>query len=272
MSATRIAIVTDSHLAERAPECIANWHAAAAAAAALAPALGLHLGDISLDGERHPAELGEAARLLAAWPTPLHCLPGNHDLGTGSGEEPLDPRRRAAHLAAFGADHWVLRVGRWHLIGLDAQLFGTGGEAEAAQWSMLDDAAARLARRDRVVLLSHRPLQPAPGDPMRAGRYVPAEAARRLIDGPLRPALRLVLSGHTHQALDFADDSGLRHVWVPSCAFVIPDTLQAAVGRKDVGLGVLTLDGEQAHYAPCWPTALQRHELDRLAFWRDERG
>src|SRR5207244_2588818 len=79
----------DSHLSERAPECVSNWRAAASAVAAADPDLTIHLGDITLDGCEQPEELPFARGLVQAWPTPMVCTPGNHDMGTGSGEKRL---------------------------------------------------------------------------------------------------------------------------------------------------------------------------------------
>jgi hypothetical protein len=99
---------------------------------------------------------------------------------------------------------------------------------------------------------------------MATGRYVAADAARRLLEGPLRRSLRIVFSGHTHQALDFVA-GGVRHVWVPSSGFVIDDSLQAPVGNKQVGIGLLTLHDDEARYEPLLPRGMQEHELTRLA-------
>jgi hypothetical protein len=132
------------------------------------------------------------------------------------------------------------------VFGVNAQLFGSNTAAEAAQWDWLEQEAQTLASSDRAVLLMHRPLARAPQDDgMPTGRYVDVDAAQRLLRGPLRRTLKLVASGHTHQALDFIGDD-LRHVWVPSTGFVIDDTRQARVGEKVVGVGLLTLESGEA--------------------------
>jgi len=81
-----IAVIADSHLSARTPECVSNWEAAAAVVARLGAELTIHLGDISLDGQNHPDELLFAAEAVRRWPTPMLCVPGNHDMGDGSGE------------------------------------------------------------------------------------------------------------------------------------------------------------------------------------------
>jgi predicted phosphodiesterase len=72
----QIALIADSHLSARAPECVANWNAAARAVAAADPDLTIHLGDITLDACEQPEELSFARGLVQAWPTPMMCVPG----------------------------------------------------------------------------------------------------------------------------------------------------------------------------------------------------
>jgi len=252
----RIALVADSHLSARAPACVANWRAAARAVQRLGATLTVHLGDITLDGQNHPDDLAFAASLLRHWPTELLTVPGNHDLGDGSGEQPLDRARLAACRAAFGTDRWARDLGRWRLVGVNAQLFGTGSDEEHAQWHWLERQAAPGRP---LALCLHRPLhRPTSAEAERRGRYVPAETAERLMRGPLQASLKLVVSGHTHQALD-RQVGACRHLWVPSCAFVLPDALQARVGEKQVGLALLDLTAPEPVF-DCWhPDGLQPH-------------
>jgi 3',5'-cyclic AMP phosphodiesterase CpdA len=262
----RIALIADSHLAARAPESLLNWRGAADEVARLEPTLTIHLGDISLDGERHPEELELAAALVAAWPTPILCLPGNHDMGTASGEEPLSPARLARYRDLFGDDHWLVGGAGWTLIGLNAQLLGSGSAAEASQWQWLESDATALAEGSRVALFTHRPVRRAARDTgMASGRYVAPGAAARLRDGALGAAIELVVSGHTHQALDVAAD-GVRHLWLPSSSFYIDDSRQAPIGEKRVGIGLLTLAADTApSYELLLPPGMRQHELTRLA-------
>lgn len=269
MRRMEIALIADSHLSERAPECLSNWRAAARAVAAADPDLTIHLGDITLDGCEQPDELPFARGLLQAWPTPIVCTPGNHDMGTGSGEQRLSRAALSRYTAAFGPDRWCLVAGGWTLIGLNAQLFGTDSAEEHEQREWLRGHARRLRRGDRLALFLHRPLRRPIGDAsMPIGRYVHAESARWLLDGPLRGALRLVVSGHTHQAMDFVD-SGVRHVWVPSSAFVMSDALQRRVGQKVVGIGWLSLSADDWDCMRLTPAGAVKHELTRLSFYRE---
>ncbi|WP_332745682.1 metallophosphoesterase family protein [Hydrogenophaga sp.] len=265
----RIALIADSHLSARSPECVANWRVAARAVERLAPDLTVHLGDITLDGQTHAEELGFAARLVQQWPTTMRCVPGNHDLGDGSGETPLDDRLLGAYADAFGADRWALRAGDWLLMGINAQLLGSGSEQERAQWHWMEAQVSDASREHaHTALFLHRPVWRPPSDePARPGRYVAGVAARRLLEGALQSTLRLVVSGHTHQYLDVTV-RGVRHVWMPSSAFVLPDTMQTRAGEKLVGIGVLELGGEAAQFDLWCPDGMARHDLSTLPFFQ----
>jgi predicted phosphodiesterase len=260
----RVALIADTHLSDRSPECVANWHAARRAVERLGVELTVHLGDITLDAQHQPAELAFAGRLVAGWPTAMRCVPGNHDMGTASGETRFEPQRLAAYEVAFGADHWWLRGNGWNLLGLNAQLFGTGSAEEVLQWRWLEVAASGFEPDEGCVLFLHRPLvRPSRGERTRAGRYVSEAAAERLLGGPLARSLRLVVSGHTHQYLDFSEH-GIRHLWMPSSGFVLPDSIQPRVGEKLVGIGLLELQEGQAAFDLWCPDGMVRHDLTAL--------
>jgi hypothetical protein len=107
---TRIALIADTHLSPRPPECVANWHAVRRAVGRLLPGLKVNLSDITLDGQTHAAELEFAVQLVRQWAPPC-CVPGNHDVGDASGESPLDASLLAAYVDLFGPDHWAQCAG-----------------------------------------------------------------------------------------------------------------------------------------------------------------
>jgi 3',5'-cyclic AMP phosphodiesterase CpdA len=264
----RLALIDDSHLSARSPECVANWHAAARAIRRLGVERTVHLGDITLDAQTHRSELAFVADLVRRWPTQMHCVPGNHDLGDGSGESPLDADRLDAYVQVFGPDRWVVRCGSWMLLGINAQLLGSDTAQERDQWDWLEHQVRSLTAGTSTALFTHRPVRrPNAAEHGRGGRYVQDAAAQRLLHGALAPTLRLVVSGHTHQYLDTCAD-GIRHLWMPSSAFVLPDSMQARVGEKVVGVGVLDLGDDAARFDLWCPDGMVRHNLSTLAFFR----
>jgi len=261
----RVALIADTHLSARSPECVANWHAARRAVERLGADLTVHLGDITLDGQTHPEELAFASQLMQRWPGEMRCVPGNHDLGDGSGEVPLDSRLLGAYGDTFGADRWRVQAGDWQLLGINAQLLGTNSAQEFALWRWLDDVAEQAAAHTALFL--HRPVRrPLLGELARKGRYVASAAGERLLAGRLQPTLRLVVSGHTHQYLDL-DADGVRHVWMPSTAFVLPDEMQARIGEKLVGIGLLEFDDADVRFDLWCPDGMTRHDLSTLPFF-----
>jgi len=81
----------------------------------------------------------------------------------------------------------------------------------------------------------------------------------------------MVFSGHTHQHLDL-QGPGVRHVWVPSSAFVLPDDMQVRVGEKVVGIGMVDLSGSVARFDLWCPDEMKRHDLRSLAFYAEMTG
>ncbi|WP_233559808.1 metallophosphoesterase family protein [Oleomonas cavernae] len=120
----------------------------------------------------------------------------------------------------FGPDRWSFRAGAWQILGLNAQLFGTGLDEEEAQFAWIEAALGTSAGPLGVML--HKPLfRNGPADDEIHGRYVPAAPRRRLLELLARRDLRFVVAGHTHQTRQIEVD-GVEHVWAPSCAFIIP--------------------------------------------------
>jgi hypothetical protein len=76
----------------------------------------------------------------------------------------------------------------------------------------------------------------------------------------LKATLRHVVSGHTHQDLDSVV-SGVRHVWMPSSGYVLPDEMLARVGEKLVAVGLLELNGDTMAFDLWCPDGMLRHEL-----------
>ena len=172
----RAIFVSDTHLSPDAPEAQANWAAVVGYIAAVNPDLVVHLGDLSLDGARNPADLEHARRQLAMLPVQWHAVPGNHDVG----DNPLpgmpdglgvNDARRERWLDVVGPDWWSARVSGWLLLGVNTQLVGSGLAAEASQWSWLGEQIAQAGDGLRIALLSHKPLAAADAELAAAPGY-----------------------------------------------------------------------------------------------------
>jgi hypothetical protein len=105
--------------------------------------------------------------------------------------------RLAGWRASFGADRFALPLGEWSLIGVNAQLLGTGLPEEAEAWAWLEEVVQEADGRP-VALFTHKPLfwrGPADGDD---GNHWPSACRERLRGMLGRGRLRLAVSGHLH--------------------------------------------------------------------------
>lgn len=261
----KIALVTDTHISPGDKTLTANWRATERWFATVNPDLIIHLGDITANGVHDARELRHAHQILTASPFKVHFLPGNHDIGDhppGPGiapHDPLDLTRLAEYRAIFGLDFWAVTMERWLFVGLDALLLGTDCDAEAAQHRWLEETVVR--HNGPIGLFLHKPLfQSVPDECIVHERYVPRAARRRLMAAFSGHDLGFVCAGHTHQTRQFRVD-GTDHVWVPSAAFVIPDSLQDRIGDKLVGVMMLEIEGDKHKFTHVVPAGMAANSL-----------
>jgi len=237
--AFRIAQISDTHLSEEKPFFVGNFRAVGAALVSAGPDLVLNTGDISLDGASNEADLAAARTLHDKIRLPMRFLPGNHDIGDnldapGHGEAPIDDLRRSRYLRHFGDDWWSFDVPGWRVLGVDAQLLGSGLDASTMQVHAIADAAASLGAR-KLALFLHKPLFDRSADEAEiTGRFVNPAPRQQLLAalGAVQPSL--IVCGHVHQYRE-TWSGATRHIWGPSTGFVLPDRLQPRYGLKEVG-------------------------------------
>lgn len=242
MAAKHVMFVSDTHLSPDAPQAQENWAAVVGYVAATAPDLVIHLGDLSLDGARHPADLDHARGQLETLPVPWTAVPGNHDIGDnplpGAPEGlSVTEARRQRWLDAVGADYWSLVIGDWTLLAVNAQLAGSGLAAEASQWSWLEDQVRRADAGQRIAVLAHKPLMASEAELATAPphRFWPPASRDRMVRTFAGRPLALFVSGHVHQSRQFRLD-GTDHIWAPTTWAVLPDHTQPVLGAKRCGV------------------------------------
>ena len=254
MVAFRLIQISDTHLSRANPHFVANWDAVATHIGGLKPDLVLNTGDIALNGPDVEDDLAFAAEQHARLAAPLRTIPGNHDLGDNPTDpshppkQPVTSARMQAYERHFGLGFWSMNAGNWMLVGMNAQLFGTGLPAEEAQWVFLDNVFAGAGARPVAVFL-HKPLfksQPDDVDEAKH-RYVPLKPRLRLLELMKRAHVKVIGCGHVHQYRTFNYD-GIDHVWCPSTAFILPDDLQPRLGDKRVGFVTYAFEGDRVSF------------------------
>ena len=237
-------LVSDTHLSPSAPEAQANWEAVLRHVATAAPDIVIHVGDLTQAGAHDPGQLDHARRQLDRLPVPWRTVPGNHDIGDNPWPgvpdgSAVDAERRQRWLDVIGADHWSLPLNGWTLLAINAQLLGSGLEAEASQWSWLEEQASELGADQQIALVTHKPVTSTAAEVASSPpyRFLPPSDRDRLADLVKAP---LVISGHVHQHRLLHLD-GTDHLWVPTTWAVLPDEMQPVLGAKRSGIVSLEL-------------------------------
>lgn len=233
----RVAQISDTHLSETRPFFHANFERVAAHLRSAAPDLVVNSGDLSLDGADSDADLRRAKEMHDAIGPPWLAIPGNHDIGDNQravARQPVSDERIARYTAVFGADRWTRDIPGWRLVGVNAQLLGADLPAAAAQRGFVRDAVAGAEGR-AIALFIHKPLfNRSAAETTIGGRFLPPAPRAELLEAIGGADLRLVACGHVHQHRVTHVDGG-EHVWAPSTAFVLPDSVQPEYGRKLMG-------------------------------------
>jgi 3',5'-cyclic AMP phosphodiesterase CpdA len=257
----RIVVLSDIHLSPTHGFFWQNWCVARDFANAANADAVIVNGDLSINGPDSDAEIAFAATALKSLRPRAMTLPGNHDVGDEPpGQDPkqiINADRLARWDNSFGTDRWTLDAGGWRLVGVNAQLFGSGMVREHAQDQWLDEQLSAPAGR-AIALFLHKPLfLEGPADDIVTPACMVPPARKRLLDRLHRSEVRLIVSGHLHQHRDRAL-GGVRHLWVPAVASAASQT-HGGDGR--CGIAVLDFSRDGVEVTVERPRGLISHDL-----------
>jgi predicted phosphodiesterase len=273
----RIVVLSDIHLSPTHGFFWKNWRTARDFANSQGAEAVIVNGDLCINGPDSDDEIEFAAQALRKLDGPVLALPGNHDIGDEPpGQDPeqlVTPERLARWKRFLGTDRWTIEADNWRLIGVNAQLFGSGLVDEAEQSEWLDEELGAAKERP-VALFLHKPLfVESPKDQEESAACL-TPAARAGLSKKLSAAgVRLVVSGHLHQSLDRTID-GVRYYWLPAVAFATPE-LRGGGGAADCGLTIFEFSGNHVEIRIERPVGLISHDLTAIkghgkyAFLRD---
>src|SRR5277367_1741847 len=257
---TRIVVLSDIHLSPTHGFFWENWCVAREFADAAKADAVIVNGDLAINGPDSDAEIAFAATALGKLRTRVMALPGNHDVGDEPpGQDPdqiIDADRLARWDGSFAVDRWALDAGGWRLLGVNAQLFGSGLAREHEQDQWLDEQLSTAERPTALFLHKSLFLEHPTDDVARPACIVPSVRTQLL--GKLnRSDVRLIVSGHLHQHRD-RNVGDQRHLWTPAVAFAAP---QAHGGDDRCGLAVLDFSQNSVEVTIERPHGLISHDL-----------
>jgi 3',5'-cyclic AMP phosphodiesterase CpdA len=240
----RLIHVADLHLGAGAEHHLDNWRKVIAWAARERPDLAVVNGDLVMNDPDCEADHAFARAQIERVGIACRFLPGNHDIGDNVLSGKMAQRVNAERVERFrrhhGEDRFAFAAAGWHFVGVNAQLFGSGGMAiEDEQWAWLEHALA-AADGKPVALFTHKPLfLDHPGeedhpDPSQRQSCLDRASRLRLTELLQRHGTRIVVSGHKHQTRSFSLE-GIYYFWCPSTACVNGAPGALHWGAREVG-------------------------------------
>ena len=243
-SSLRLVQVADLHLGAGQEHHLDNWRKVVAWSRRERPDVVVVNGDLVMSDPDCEADHAAARAEVDRLGMPCRFLPGNHDIGdnvvSGKMAQRVNAERVARFQRYYGEDHWSFAAAGWSFVGVNSQLFGSGGLAlEASQWDWLERTLAECAGKP-IALFTHKPLfLDHPGeadheDPSVRQSCLDSASRTRLLDLARRHGVRLISTGHKHQTRSFSLD-GIYYFWGPSTACVNGTPSSLHWGTREVG-------------------------------------
>ena len=261
----RIIVISDPHLSPTHGFFWDNWRRACETVNRLSPDAVIVSGDLCINGPDSDAEVAFAGQALRRLDPPVHAIPGNHDVGDEppgqEADQIIDAHRLRRWMSVFGADRFAFELDGWRVVGINAQLLGSGLPQEREQDAWLDAELGRAAQPTLLAL--HKPLfLQSPDEAEMTATSVNPEPRARLLRRLRGAPVQVVVSGHLHCHRDVVRD-GLRHVWAPSTAFLVHEPVDATAANI-LGILCIELDDNGVRVEAIDVPGLVAHDLAEL--------
>jgi 3',5'-cyclic AMP phosphodiesterase CpdA len=269
ISSVRLVQVADLHLSAQHEHHLDNWRKVLAWLAREQPDVVVVNGDLVMSDPDCEADHVFARAQVGRIGSPCRFLPGNHDIGdnvlSGKMAQRVSADRVARFERVYGEDRWAFAAAGWQFVGVNSQLFGSGGLAlEAQQWDWLERALGEAAGKP-VALFTHKPLfldHPGEADHEDASvrqSCLDASSRARLLELARRHNVRVISTGHKHQTRTFSLD-GIYYFWGPSTACVNGTPGSLHWGAREVGFIDYRFGPESFEHSIVGADFLFRHE------------
>ncbi len=244
MSELRLVQVSDLHLGASQEHHLDNWRKVLAWVARERPDMVVVNGDLVMDDPDADVDHAFARTQIGRLGVPVRILPGNHDVGDnvvlGKMPQRVNAERIARYRRHHGTDRFSFAAAGWGFVGVNAQLFGSGGLAEETdQWSFIAHSLAEHSGKP-IALFIHKPLfldHPSESDstdPSVSQSCLDRISRTRLLELCRTHGVKLISCGHKHQTRAFSLD-GIYHLWAPSTACVNGAPSVLHWGSREVG-------------------------------------
>jgi 3',5'-cyclic AMP phosphodiesterase CpdA len=195
------------------------------------------------------------ARTVKGLKSPVHAVPGNHDVYGNSAKSPISPRDPMYGKKLFedqiGPRYHSFDHKGWHFICLDS--IGSDanrdfiGEIDAPQMDWLKADVAKTPAAAPIVVLTHIPLATAApqfiGSGEQMNKWVVGNG-RAVLDLFANRKLKAVLQGHTH-IIERLEYQGCQYI---TSGAVSGGWWKGARNGDPEGFGVLTVKGEAVRW------------------------
>lgn len=202
--------------------------------------------------EPGPASYRRILDILAEYPTPCLCLPGNHD-------DPELMQRLLVTDRVSCRKH--LQLANWQIVCLDSSLaHSPAGELADTELAFLQQCLRTAADTPSLIALHHHCV-PSGSPWLDTMQIRNSDALLAILAGHANA--RLLVCGHVHQAFDTAHGRIGIHATPSTCFQFQRQTRELTISTERPGYRLIDLAADGSYATRCWRIAEDLTGLDR---------